>query len=132
MGANWRVEHAGISCLWGNYNNIIYYYFVSIELSGPDSRLVFVSLLSVEGRAERSAEVPRVPAVVLSRAAARLCAAHGASGARCGLGLAPSPARPAPARKTRTRSRGTQQDQERKKEQDRVHRAPAHGSGEEI
>lgn len=91
-----------------------------------------VSFLSAEGRAERPPEVPRVPAVVFSRAAARLCAAPRASGARCGFDLAPSPARPAPARETRTRSRGAQQDQERQKEQNRVHRTPAHGSGEEI
>lgn len=88
--------------------------------------------LSLEGRSERPAEVPRVSAVMFSRAAARLCAAPGASGARCGLAIAPSPARPAPARETRTGSRGAQQDQERQKEPNRIHRASTHGSGEKI
>lgn len=124
----WTHKHIFICARINHFSN----FFVHIEKSRPHSRLVFVSFLSAEGRAKRPAEVPRVHAVMFSWAASRLCSAPRASRARCWLSLAPSATRSSPTWKTRTRSRGAQQNQERQKEQNRVYRAPANGSGEEI
>lgn len=89
-------------------------------------------IYSFEGRPIGYLEVPDVATLLLTGITVKLRSPIRGSGTPRRLSFPPPPVGPPPPEQTGARRKRQRQDQERPAEQDGLHRATAHGPGEEI
>lgn len=87
---------------------------------------------SFEGRPVGDPEIPHVATLLFTWITVRLCSPIRGSRPAQRLSLPPPPAGPPPPKQAGAHRRRQQQDQKGPTEQDGLHRATAHGPGEEI